>query len=362
MPKNILLLGEFSTGKSAFINMLLGVSLLPERVTSTDLPVIKISCGKPAGLWVREIGQKNLKAIDSWNEIPRDWSNFQFIEIMIPTHPLLKNNLVLWDTPGINSTNVHHTMHLESFLKEMRNSFNIIYFFIHGNITDSSIQFLRKNNNIWGKLHIVVNIKEIKPRDECLKILNEVRKTVWLKLDNNIPVELLYIGDICEEFNIKSEGLRGNLSDYELIKDWEKRRIDIESLFQQFSNSIIGSSIFHSIEELALSEDRFSNNEKDLFFLFTLAEKGDSFAQFSLGNYFMLQKESLVEKLEGIKWYLRAAENNNSEAQFKLGRCYEKGWVVSKDIQKALHWYCKAANNGHEIAVTKLNKLIKGKE
>ena len=42
MSKEILLLGEFSTGKSAFINMLLGVSILPERLESTDFSVIKI--------------------------------------------------------------------------------------------------------------------------------------------------------------------------------------------------------------------------------------------------------------------------------------------------------------------------------
>ena len=117
MSKEILLLGEFSTGKSAFINMILGVSILPERLESTDMPIIKIHGGSPAGVWLREPNQKNLRGLDKFSEIPKDWTLFEYAEITIPTHPLLKEGLIFWDTPGINSTNPQHQSILKIIYK-----------------------------------------------------------------------------------------------------------------------------------------------------------------------------------------------------------------------------------------------------
>ena len=39
------LMGEYSSGKSALLNMLLGYRLLPTKVTATDLPAIWITKG-----------------------------------------------------------------------------------------------------------------------------------------------------------------------------------------------------------------------------------------------------------------------------------------------------------------------------
>lgn len=44
MNKQIVFLGEFSSGKSAFINMLLGVSIIPESLGATMIGLIKIFC------------------------------------------------------------------------------------------------------------------------------------------------------------------------------------------------------------------------------------------------------------------------------------------------------------------------------
>lgn len=96
MTKNILLLGEFSTGKSAFINMLLGIPILPERLDATDMPIIKVHGKKPAGLFLREPDQKNPRNIDSWDEVPKNWDEFLHAEISVPDHPLLQKGLVLW--------------------------------------------------------------------------------------------------------------------------------------------------------------------------------------------------------------------------------------------------------------------------
>lgn len=95
MTKQILLLGKFSTGKSAFNNMLLGVSILPKRLELTDFPFVKIQSAKPTGIFLREYGQKNPRVLDSFSDIPKDWSTFEYVEINIPSHPLLQKELIL---------------------------------------------------------------------------------------------------------------------------------------------------------------------------------------------------------------------------------------------------------------------------
>ncbi len=248
MSKQILLLGEFSTGKSAFINMLLGVSILPERVSSTDLPVVKIHSGKPAGIWLREPNQKNPQALDTWKDISSDWSTFQHAEITIPNHPLLAKDLVIWDTPGINSINEHHKKHLDNFLKTNHRNYQLVYFFVHGNITSTSLEFLKNNKWLLDKLTILVNIKEVKQESECRLLEKEAKKIVRTQL-GSIPVELLYIGDVCEEFNELSESKRNGLSEYDLIRNWESRKIELDDLLKK--HTVIGDEHFTIIEDIA---------------------------------------------------------------------------------------------------------------
>lgn len=51
------------------------------------------------------------------------------------------------------------------------------------------------------------------------------------------------------------------------------------------------------------------------------------------------------------------AERGNSEAQFLLGQMYSYGWGVQKDAQEAYRWYAEAANGGLPKARELMQKL-----
>ncbi len=385
MSKQILLLGEFSTGKSAFINMLLGVSILPERVTSTDLPVVKIYSGKPAGIWLREPNQKNPQALDSWKDIPKDWSSFQHAEITIPNHPLLSKNLVVWDTPGINSTNVHHINHLENFLLSNPKYYDLIYFFIHGNITSTSIEFIKKHSWMRKQLTIILNIKEIRTESDC-HLLKQESEKISNQFLSNLPVSLLYIGDVCEEFNEISEGKRKGLSDYEVIAQWEKNKVDIDELISKYRT--IGQEKIALIEEIAKNLDDGANNYNslDLETLLHLANNNDQEAGYYLALRYYEQKNfseyikylivsaecgnlracvllsnhylSQNNYKEIIKWFSKSAELGDSEAQLFIGKLYLYGERnFSIDYQKAINWFNKAASTDSVEALFLLGNL-----
>jgi WD40 repeat protein len=252
MPKDILLLGEFSSGKSAFINLLLGVPIMPERLAATDLPVVKVHGVKPAGLWLREPDQRNPRGIDCWVDIPKDWSGFSYAEISIPDHPLLQEGLVLWDTPGINSTNPQHTRHLQGFLKSLQDDSFLVLYFTRSGLTATACEFLNAWPVLRHRLIIVANIHERRSQEDCRRIELDVKRTVLRELGPHM-VHLLAIGDVCEGFNDLVLAKRDGLSDWDIIKSWGKIRIDLHDLMHCHSGLSVGAELFDSLCEVGPS-------------------------------------------------------------------------------------------------------------
>lgn len=120
----LVVLGEFSRGKSSLVNALLGIELLPTAVQATTaintfvrmLPEgrserfirINYQDGRPA----QEIPWTDDTALERWGtELDESHANARkqvdYIEAFM-SHPLLAKGLVLVDTPGLQSVMAHH--------------------------------------------------------------------------------------------------------------------------------------------------------------------------------------------------------------------------------------------------------------
>ncbi|MEA3372463.1 MAG: tetratricopeptide repeat protein [Campylobacterota bacterium] len=86
----------------------------------------------------------------------------------------------------------------------------------------------------------------------------------------------------------------------------------------------------------------------------TLANKGNTAAQYNIGMIYMQQKKYT----EGHEWLSKAADNNEADAQFHLGRIYYLGLGKDQDIKQALNWFKKAARQRHARAYYYLGKII----
>jgi hypothetical protein len=245
---NVLCLGDFSSGKSAFLNMLLGVSILPEKLESTNIPVIKICSGDAAGLFLRESDQKYGRPIASWSKIPEDWSSFEHAELTVPNHPLLEKGLVLWDSPGINSTNDHHTKHVEAFLEKYQDQFHSILFFISEQILDTHIQYIQRWKTLQSRMRIVLNIRKEMSERDCRKIETHVKKEVGIRL-GTIPVELLYLWDAYAEFDNLSFEKQRRLNEQARLAMWEDLAVDFDELKKKYEGKILGDVIFEILKE-----------------------------------------------------------------------------------------------------------------
>lgn len=81
-----------------------------------------------------------------------------------------------------------------------------------------------------------------------------------------------------------------------------------------------------------------------------IAERGDVYSQFRLGQLYYEGKGVKQDDREAARWFLDAARQDHAEAQFILATMYEKGAGLEKSDEEAFRWYLQAATQGHERA------------
>jgi len=85
-----------------------------------------------------------------------------------------------------------------------------------------------------------------------------------------------------------------------------------------------------------------------------LAEQGDPYTQFILGQMYYKGEGVTQDYKAAFKWYTLAAEQGNVFAQQNLGRMYKQGPGVTQDYKAAVEWYKLAAEQGGVNAMTSL--------
>lgn len=97
----IALMGEFSSGKSTLLNLLVGEELLPTRVTATELPPVWFSHGEPRAYWVDRAGRRHALDFGEFDGVPR---SARYVRAFTPAPMLERCDII--DTPGISDPNL----------------------------------------------------------------------------------------------------------------------------------------------------------------------------------------------------------------------------------------------------------------
>lgn len=95
----------------------------------------------------------------------------------------------------------------------------------------------------------------------------------------------------------------------------------------------------------------------DLAHTITLAEQGNSDAQFDLGSAYDVGTRVPKDDAKAVYWYKKAAEQGLGAAQNNLGVRYRDGKGVPQDYTKALYWFGQAARQGDETAQMSLGEI-----
>lgn len=87
------------------------------------------------------------------------------------------------------------------------------------------------------------------------------------------------------------------------------------------------------------------------------ARRGNSGAQYAIGNCYADGNGVAKNPEQAFYWYLKAAEQGHPDAQWSVGNCYEKGKGVSLNYKEAVKWYEKAGEQGKHLASYRLSEI-----
>jgi tetratricopeptide (TPR) repeat protein len=121
-PLLVTVMGEFSSGKSTFVNALIGETVAPMGVTPTTATINVLKYGaRRAG---RVVWRDDREQLLEWSEVAsflsgldRDRASaIRWVEILYPSEELLRVNVV--DTPGLNSMMEEHEQTTREYLAQ----------------------------------------------------------------------------------------------------------------------------------------------------------------------------------------------------------------------------------------------------
>ena len=283
--KNYLLafMGQFSAGKSKLINNLVGKTILPVHITETTalITFVKYSENECANIFYEDESFESVpieKTFDIWQSGEKNAiiDNINHIEICVNCD-LLKNGLIIADTPGINTIVEKHVKIATNLIS---NSDRIVYV-LGKSLTSADESFVKSIIAAGIKVMFVrTHMDELKTDEENYEqtILSEKNSLTRLTDDNVFFVSNENGKPFNENINELRTYLSVNLANKidavlqndtserieflseKLLKNLSERRLSINQLLQNEKNDFIEHK--NSIEkELSRLEDILKRNK-----------------------------------------------------------------------------------------------------
>ncbi|MCG7337155.1 dynamin family protein [Sporosarcina sp. ACRSM] len=155
----IVVVGEFKHGKSTLVNALLGEELMPMGAIPTTALIHAVFYGEKPELHIvkkdgeiekRELTQDALVEYSAISE--QDLLHINYVKVFLPAD-LLKNRVVLVDTPGLNDLNEHRTAVTKKIIPQA----DAVLFTLDARqpVNSSEYEFLKKMINEEGLKRII---------------------------------------------------------------------------------------------------------------------------------------------------------------------------------------------------------------
>lgn len=186
----IVVVGEFSTGKSTFINALLQREILPSKVTPTTATVnfirhlseLSNNTGEPVAKVVYKDGEEievpYLELPDYVTEMSKKLKvseQIHHVDLYVES-PYLENGVVLVDTPGLQALNPEHEKITKAQIKNSNASILLFNMEQPGKLTE--IKFLRDLSESIDRIFFVANRLDGVPLDQVDEVKQQLEKAL----------------------------------------------------------------------------------------------------------------------------------------------------------------------------------------
>ncbi len=287
-PMKVAVTGQFSSGKSTFLNALLAKNILPTGITPVTSKVNYIRYGDELKIRVKyKDGRDEYHDIDAISKFTDQRENVEDIDYLTLYSPLnLLRDIVFVDTPGLNSQTASDTQTTVKVLKEVD---GIIWLTLIDNAGKmSETRILRKYLNEYkNKSLCVLNQKDKFTEDEVEETLRYVKETFKEFFSEVIAISA-------------KQALKSRSSDKEVLM-YEALEEFLDSLHVKLKEDIQNDNKFYIEEEYKKYRNRI-----------------DNILNMDLSQNLKLAKESNIAKvLEFIKLDIQPQATSSKEYSIK---------------------------------------------
>ena len=283
----VLVIGEFSTGKSSFINTLLGEDILPTDDLETTATINIIKYGENKEVEIRYWGDRNelgeeikegvceRKPLDegtlkryttSLNSDSN--SRAETIKTVTIFHntPLCKDEVEIVDTPGLNTTIKFHEQATLDYLEHGHCA--LMVFKATQPFTKKELNYIKTFKKYLSKFFIVVNKVDLLKEDFYSErnIKSRANKLNQIGIGNEIPLYPISCL-LAQEKSQEAGGITKFLDDFkEFLASSEKNKHTLIPVIIQASgiNSSVSDNLTFFLNSLSFSSEEFESEIREI--------------------------------------------------------------------------------------------------
>ena len=350
-PLMIMVMGEFSTGKSTFINAMVGEEVTAVNATPTTAVITKLCYGNQDKILVhftdgtekeyKKTAFKRLTSKTGKKNEDKTHAKIEYVERQLPLDMLQYVTII--DSPGLNDINERHSDTTKKFVNNADTVFWMFNALHAGSKTEvDAMEALTPRLKPIAIINMMDEIDE--EEDDPQEFLDNLRVQLKDKVQAVVGISAKYaLEGKLEKNETKAE--IGNLKELEqVVRELvlpNRDKFKLNTLMDELGEWL-GSFNVNDLEEVNLK-----NKEIDYEAYLELKAK-------------IQQNKEILGRIicdDFKKYIFNASRIFNEQAMFILGELYEDGITVTKDISQAEQYYEDAAIKNHVLAQAALGGI-----
>jgi GTPase Era involved in 16S rRNA processing len=208
-PIDIAILGQFKSGKSSFLNSLIGKPILPVGVIPVTTTITRVQYGKRERAIVRHFdGKENevdIAAVEEFTSEAKNPANQKNVEVVDMELPSLENyaGLRLVDTPGLGSIFKYHMETSENWLPEVGTA--LLAISSDRPLAENDLQLIRDLRKHTPKIVLLLTKADLLSPDQQKEVVHFFRTALQKELHEEFPIFLYSIRSETEQWKERVE-------------------------------------------------------------------------------------------------------------------------------------------------------------